>query len=642
MRIPAYLRLSRHGIYFFRICIPVSLQNRWGSGRELKVSLRTRDQRLALSRARDLAIAAHKHFGYALGNMSVKPFDPNDMTTWPTEASDIRRFEKTIETVNSPEGVIERVKYKVDPTSPADIAAARADEVLHQKRQRFMRQPNSPEAQAFFEAEEEELRRSLMADAELADARRKAELADLQGRINSAGQTSGAPSLSMTASSASLPGPSNERGANSDGDVSPDYADAPEARAMRGRRDAAAQAQFDKYKLSALWLRYRAKKMKELGITEQDLKRTDLDATTASKVKTINTYIMKFKAFTDWSGERHIQDVNHEDISEYKEHLMHKVKVRAGRKAGQIGLDLPTVDNYVGVLNGLYKWAQKGGLYPREMLLPTYEQRETTKAMKRDRARAGLANRAFKSHELSKAFRPDTYLQENRLAHHYWPALIALFTGMRLGEVSQLALDDIRLERGLWAIDINDDDYKRVKSAAARRIIPMHPELIALGLPEFVEDVKKLKLGPQLFPMLVPKVGDGSIGNAPGKKWDLYLKVAELTDDALTFHSLRKTANTLLKREKVPFDVRCQIVGHENDHVNELYASEYSVKELADMVFPAFKYEGLDFTALRLPRGYFEESIVKNYERAVDDRKRRIEEKSQQAAAALGTDDLAS
>ena len=51
MRIPAYLRLSRHGIYFFRVCIPVRLQDRWRSGRELKVSLRTRDHRIALARA---------------------------------------------------------------------------------------------------------------------------------------------------------------------------------------------------------------------------------------------------------------------------------------------------------------------------------------------------------------------------------------------------------------------------------------------------------------------------------------------------------------------------------------------------------------------------------------------------------------
>ena len=66
MRIPAYLRVSRHGIYFFRICIPLPLplQLSWQSGRELKVSLRTRYQRLAFARARDLAIAAHPHVGY--------------------------------------------------------------------------------------------------------------------------------------------------------------------------------------------------------------------------------------------------------------------------------------------------------------------------------------------------------------------------------------------------------------------------------------------------------------------------------------------------------------------------------------------------------------------------------------------------
>lgn len=50
MCIPAYLRLSRRGIYYFRIIV-------------LKASLTTRDQRVALRKARDLAaISAHKRF----------------------------------------------------------------------------------------------------------------------------------------------------------------------------------------------------------------------------------------------------------------------------------------------------------------------------------------------------------------------------------------------------------------------------------------------------------------------------------------------------------------------------------------------------------------------------------------------------
>ena len=641
MRIPAYLRLSRHGIYFFRICIPLPLQRRWQSGRELKVSLRTRDQRAALARARDLSIAAHKHFGYALADMTVKPFDPNDRSTWPNEASDIRKFEKTIETVHTAEGIVERVKYKVDSTSPADIAAARADEVLYQQRLRVQRQPNSPEAQAFYEAEAEDLRRSMLADAKLADARRNAELAELEARATAASLLAPAQApvgvRTVAQQVAGAVGHGHGGMGASHSVARESDAQSSEVGIARERRDAAAKAQADKYKVSSLWDRFLLLKMKELGIKPEDLEKLEVDEKLANKIKTVNTYKMKFGVFLEWSGDRHIEDVSHEDITEYKEHLMHKVKVRGGRKAGQIGLDITTVDNYVGVLNGLYKWAQKGGLYPRHMLLPTYEQRETTKSMKRDRARAGVANRAFKPHELIKAFEPATYMAQNDSAHHYWPALIALFTGMRLGEVSQLALDDIRLEGGMWAIDINDDDYKRVKSAAARRVIPIHPALMDLGLPGFVEDVRKLGLGAQLFPMLLPKLGDGSLGNAPGKKWDLYLKVADLTDDALTFHSLRKTANTLLKKQKVPFEVRCQMVGHENDHVNELYATDYTVKELADMIFPVFKYEGLDLASLLRPRGFFDGSIVKDYDRAVDDKKRRIEEKAQRLDAITGS-----
>ncbi len=246
------------------------------------------------------------------------------------------------------------------------------------------------------------------------------------------------------------------------------------------------------------------------------------------------------------------------------------------------------MDNYVGVLNGLYKWAQtQRALSASDAVAQRWRQRITSKADKKARALSGKANRAFKGHELTKAFDPKVYKAANRHSHHFWPPVIALFTGMRLGEISQLACDDIRMEDGTWIIDINDEDYKKVKTAAARRVIPMHAELIGLGLPEFVQDVKALGLGTQLFPALIPKV-DGSIGNATGKKWDLYLKDIGLTDDALTFHSLRRTANTLLKKMRVPFDVRCQMVGHDLDHVNEFYATEYSVVDLADMVLPKF------------------------------------------------------
>ena len=58
---------------------------------------------------------------------------------------------------------------------------------------------------------------------------------------------------------------------------------------------------------------------------------------------------MKFDTFIEWYGDAHIEDVTPSDISEYKDHLLHAITVRAGKKRGQIGLDTVTVDNYVGV-----------------------------------------------------------------------------------------------------------------------------------------------------------------------------------------------------------------------------------------------------------------------------------------------------
>jgi len=53
---PAYLALSRHGIFYFRISIPAQLRPQLGT-REVKRSLKTRHRRTAIQRAR--ACASH-------------------------------------------------------------------------------------------------------------------------------------------------------------------------------------------------------------------------------------------------------------------------------------------------------------------------------------------------------------------------------------------------------------------------------------------------------------------------------------------------------------------------------------------------------------------------------------------------------
>ena len=59
MRIPAHPRRSRHGIYYFRITVPLAIRETFGGRSEIKSSLHTRNLKVAMVEARRLAIDAN-------------------------------------------------------------------------------------------------------------------------------------------------------------------------------------------------------------------------------------------------------------------------------------------------------------------------------------------------------------------------------------------------------------------------------------------------------------------------------------------------------------------------------------------------------------------------------------------------------
>jgi hypothetical protein len=65
------------------------------------------------------------------------------------------------------------------------------------------------------------------------------------------------------------------------------------------------------------------------------------------------------------------------------------------------------------------------------------------------------------------------------------------------------------------------------------------------------------------------------------------------------------------------------MVGHDLDHVNESYAREYTVAELADMVLPKFVFVGLDLSGLRYEPGQFDDAIRSGYASALEEKRER-------------------
>ena len=69
---------------------------------------------------------------------------------------------------------------------------------------------------------------------------------------------------------------------------------------------------------------------------------------------------------------------------------------------------------------------------------------------------------------------------------HYWGPLIALFLGMRRGEIAQLLVDDVDTISGVPVILVRSGEGRRLKTTNARRMMPVHPELIRLGFLDYV------------------------------------------------------------------------------------------------------------------------------------------------------------
>jgi integrase len=184
-----------------------------------------------------------------------------------------------------------------------------------------------------------------------------------------------------------------------------------------------------------------------------------------------------------------------------------------------------------------------------------------------------------------------------------WLPLLGLFTGGRIEELSQLAITDIQQVEGIWVISINDEEYKSIKSEAARRNVPIHPQLLKLNFLDYVEDAKQF--GTMLFPYLIPNTY-GRFSDNTSERFGKYLDKIGISDPKKVFHSFRKTSNNTLKNNKVSVEERCEFVGHEYEQINsQVYSKQFSVTYLAENVASKLIFDGVDFEPLTYQRGFF-------------------------------------
>ncbi|VDC27458.1 site-specific integrase [Pseudogemmobacter humi] len=222
---------------------------------------------------------------------------------------------------------------------------------------------------------------------------------------------------------------------------------------------------------------------------------------------------------------------------------------------------------------------------------------------------AGDDRAPYSQDQLGKIFRSPVYTGRKSEAHSntagtlllrdgkFWVPLIALYSGMRLGEIVQLLRADIKQENGVWFFDNAKTPgiSKQLKTNSSIRQVPIHKHLIEAGFLRYVDGVKS---GERLFPEL--KSGnDGYFSTNFSKWWTRYAKDCGFYDKRTAFHSFRHSFIDAMRAVEAPAYAIEAVVGHKNDSINARYGSGVKLAHMRELV-DQISYDLPELDALRM------------------------------------------
>lgn len=217
-------------------------------------------------------------------------------------------------------------------------------------------------------------------------------------------------------------------------------------------------------------------------------------------------------------------------------------------------------------VNALMNWAMRLNMITTNPFSYIDTSRYTRDAKGRHTKKKDIFSHA----DLAEIFDPER-MAKYKEPHKFWVPLIAYHTGMRVNEISQMYVDDVRVDdyfdeddqpRAVLAFDITPDrEGQSVKTGYSVRRIPVPQKLLDLGFEQYVADVRASG-AKHLFPGLPWQEG------GPGKAVSVWVnkvllrKVCGITSRRKSMHCLRHTLTTLMERNKVPESIMCSINGH--------------------------------------------------------------------------------
>ena len=286
----------------------------------------------------------------------------------------------------------------------------------------------------------------------------------------------------------------------------------------------------------------------------------------------------------EW-GDISIGSLTREMTSTFKSHIM-KIPRNRNKNPQYRDLDFhklvelnvkdvistTTVNKHLGWCSSFYEWSINHGYTNTNPFKGLKLKKKVSPRDERDR---------FSEKDLKKIFQKENYIHftniEKRRYELYWTPLIGLFSGLRLGEITSLYLDNIREISGnhrekRWCIDIleePDRPDKHLKTLSSKRIVPIHKTLLDLGFVEFIELLKKKDpTRERVFQELPYRSGNY---NQNVSRWfnTRYLPSLSLKTDKINFHSFRHTVSDHLKQKGIEPHFVNELLGHTTGNIDQ-------------------------------------------------------------------------
>lgn len=228
---------------------------------------------------------------------------------------------------------------------------------------------------------------------------------------------------------------------------------------------------------------------------------------------------------------------------------------------------------------------------------------------KRTRGKSVERRYPFRTEELEKLFNGTIFRGCNSAYHwkkpgkliprdsaRFWAPLIALYTGMRLGEIIQLRTADVKTDSsGITYFDVtsvieDDDDEadKSTKTETSIRDIPVHSELLRFGLMALVDQRRKAGTA-RLFTDYDQSPTDGSWSktfSAWFRHYRRHVGVERIIRDKnrVDFHSFRHLFEDTVRNTDVKMEFRDALQGHGESGVSAQYGEGVARKHLKDAI----------------------------------------------------------